>query len=100
MCELQQRGTSSRSWVAGRYSNNEPSVQAFDLMVANRYAGDPIVGRPTVRDHYGESPNQPSDNGHGNGANGHEHLPESEVAHLKRDRKGARQEHHKAAAKG
>ena len=44
MCELQQRGTASRSWVAGRYSNNEPSVQAFDLMVADRYAGDPIVG--------------------------------------------------------
>ena len=67
VCELQQRGTRSRSWVAGRYSNNEPSVQAFDLMVADRYAGDPIVGRPTVRDHYGESPKPP--------ANGHEHRP-------------------------
>ena len=92
VCELQQRGTSSRSWVAGRYSNNEPSVQAFDLMVANRYDGDPIVGRPTVRDHYGESPNTP--------ANGHEHLPEDEVAHLKRDRTGARQEHHRTTVGG
>ena len=33
VCELQQRGTRSRSWVAGRYSNSEPSVHAFDLMV-------------------------------------------------------------------
>ena len=33
VCELQQRGTRSRSWVAGRYSNQEPSVHAFDLMV-------------------------------------------------------------------
>ena len=56
VCELQQRGTRSRSWVAGRYSNNEPSVQAFDLMVAARYAGDPIVGRPTVRERYDAPP--------------------------------------------
>jgi phenylpropionate dioxygenase-like ring-hydroxylating dioxygenase large terminal subunit len=97
VCELQQKGSASRSWVAGRYSNNEPSVQAFDLMVANRYAGDPIVGRPTVREHYGESPNTPANNGHGTD-NGHEHLPESEVAHVQRDRKGARQEHHRTTA--
>lgn len=59
VCELQQRGTGSRSWVAGRYSNNEPSVQAFDLMVAARYNGDPIVGRPTVRDRYDVPPPKP-----------------------------------------
>ncbi len=60
VCELQQRGTRSRSWTAGRYSNNEPSVQAFDLMVAARYAGDPITGRPTVRDRYDVPPSKPS----------------------------------------
>ncbi len=40
--ELQQVGTRSRSWTAGRYSNQEASVHAFDLMVADRYAGDGI----------------------------------------------------------
>ena len=30
--ELQQQGTRSRSWEAGRYSNQEASVHAFDLM--------------------------------------------------------------------
>jgi len=59
VCELQQRGTRSRSFVAGRYSNNEPSVQAFDLMVAARYAGEPITGRPTVRDRYDTPPPKP-----------------------------------------
>jgi len=44
--ELQQRGTGSRSWTAGRYSNQEASVQAFTLMCADRYAGD---GRRTRR---------------------------------------------------
>ena len=29
VCELQQRGTRSSSWVAGRYSDQEASVQAF-----------------------------------------------------------------------
>ena len=48
VCELQQRGTASRSWVAGRYSDIEPSVQAFDLMVADRYAGDGVV-EPAAR---------------------------------------------------
>jgi Rieske 2Fe-2S family protein len=60
VCELQQRGTRSRSWAAGRYSNNEPSVQAFDLMVAARYAGDPVTGRPTVRDRYDVPPPKPA----------------------------------------
>lgn len=40
--ELQQRGMASRSWVAGRYSNQEASVHAFDLMVVDRYAGDGV----------------------------------------------------------
>ncbi len=44
--ELQQQGTRSRSWTAGRYSNQEASVHAFDLMVADRYAMD---GTRTVR---------------------------------------------------
>lgn len=38
--ELQQQGTRSRSWTAGRYSNQEAAVHAFDLMVADRYAND------------------------------------------------------------
>jgi len=45
--ELQQRGTRSRSWVAGRYSNQEAAVHAFDLMVADRYAQD---GQRTQRE--------------------------------------------------
>lgn len=45
--ELQQRGTGSRSFVAGRYSNQEASVHAFDIMVADRYADD---GRRTARE--------------------------------------------------
>ena len=40
--ELQQQGTRSRSWTAGRYSNQEASVHAFDLMVADRYAMDGV----------------------------------------------------------
>ncbi len=54
VCELQQRGTASRSWTAGRYSNQEPSVHAFDLMVADRYAADAVVSRRTVRERYDE----------------------------------------------
>ena len=44
--EAQQQGTRSRSWVAGRYSNQEASVHAFDIMVADRYVND---GSRTVR---------------------------------------------------
>jgi Rieske 2Fe-2S family protein len=40
VCEMQQAGTASRSFIAGRYSNQEASVHAFDLMVADRYAMD------------------------------------------------------------
>ena len=46
MVELQQQGTRSRSWTAGRYSNQEASVHAFDIMVADRYAND---GSRTIR---------------------------------------------------
>jgi len=40
--ELQQRGTGSRSWVAGRFSNQEAAVHAFDLMCVDRYALDGV----------------------------------------------------------
>jgi Rieske 2Fe-2S family protein len=52
VCELQQRGTRSSSWVAGRYSNQEASVHAFDQMVADRYAGAPFVTKRIVRERY------------------------------------------------
>ena len=52
VCELQQRGTRSRSWTAGRYSNQEPSVHAFDLMAVDRYACDGVSSRRTVRERY------------------------------------------------
>jgi hypothetical protein len=38
-------------------------VQAFDLMVAARYNGDPIVGRPTVRERYDVPPPKPGNDG-------------------------------------
>ena len=59
MCELQQRGTASRSWVAGRYSNQEASVQAFDLMVADRYAEDGVASQRAVRERYNTPPPKP-----------------------------------------
>ena len=52
VCELQQRGTRSSSWVAGRYSNAEASVHAFDQMVADRYVGESTWTRRIVREHY------------------------------------------------
>jgi hypothetical protein len=61
VCELQQRGTKSSSWVAGRYSDQEASVHAFDRMVADRYAGDPISATRTVRDRYDVPPPKPGD---------------------------------------
>lgn len=69
VCELQQRGTASSSWVAGRYSNQEPSVQAFDRMVADRYAGETISAARTVRERYDTPPPKPGENG-ANGSNG------------------------------
>ena len=47
VCELQQQGTRSRAYTPGRYSNQEDSVHAFDLLCADRYAGD---GVRTARD--------------------------------------------------
>jgi Rieske 2Fe-2S family protein len=52
VCELQQRGTRSSSWVAGRYSNQEASVHAFDQMVADRYTGEDGWTKRIVREHY------------------------------------------------
>ena len=45
VCQLQQAGTRSRAYTAGRYSGIEGSVHGFDLMVADRYANDGIVSR-------------------------------------------------------
>jgi Rieske 2Fe-2S family protein len=50
VCELQQRGTRSRSRVAGRDSNQEDSVHAFDKMVADRYAGESFASARAARD--------------------------------------------------
>jgi Rieske 2Fe-2S family protein len=61
VCELQQRGTKSRSWVSGRYSNQEASVHAFDQMVADRYAGESFSSARTVRERYDVPP--PKDSG-------------------------------------
>jgi hypothetical protein len=47
--------------VAGRYSNQEASVHAFDRMVADRYAGDPISAARTVRERYDVPPPKPAD---------------------------------------
>lgn len=71
VCELQQRGTASSSWVAGRFSNQEPSVHAFDMMVADRYAGDPISAARTVRERYDVPPPKATDGvGRTNGSGG------------------------------
>jgi Rieske 2Fe-2S family protein len=49
-CELQQLGTASGAFRAGRFANNEASVHAFDLMCADRYTGDAFVSGRTLRD--------------------------------------------------
>ena len=56
VCELQQRGTRSSSWVAGRYSNAEASVHAFDQMVADRYVGERAWSKRIVRERYDVPP--------------------------------------------
>jgi Rieske 2Fe-2S family protein len=43
VCELQQQGTRSRAYTAGRYSGIEAGVHTFDLMVADRYASDGVT---------------------------------------------------------
>jgi len=91
VCELQQRGTKSRSWVAGRYSNNEASVQAFDLMVADRYASDGQESHRTVRERYDTPPPkvEPGHHHTGNGANGNG-ANGDETHHTEKDRHTAR----------
>jgi Rieske 2Fe-2S family protein len=37
VCELTQRGVSSRAYTPGRYTEQEDDVHAFDVMVADRY---------------------------------------------------------------
>jgi Rieske 2Fe-2S family protein len=56
VCELQQRGTKSRSWVAGRYSELEDSVHFFDRMVADRYAGESFASAKATREREGVLP--------------------------------------------
>jgi glycine betaine catabolism A len=74
-CELQQRGTASRSWVSGRYSGLEESVHAFDLMVADRYAGDGVVSQRTLLQR-GETPPK-------NGLDGNGHVDARMTARAK-----------------
>jgi Rieske 2Fe-2S family protein len=69
VCELQQRGTRSSSWVAGRYSNAEASVHAFDQMVADRYVGASSWSKRIVREHY-DQPVPKTDRGITIGGNG------------------------------
>ena len=40
VCEMQQEGTRSRAYTAGRYTAMEGGVHAFDIHVADRYADD------------------------------------------------------------
>ena len=57
VCERQQKGTASVHYTAGRYSLMEDMVHAFDLMVADRYAGDGVVTRFGPRhDKWSEGP--------------------------------------------
>jgi len=73
VCELQQQGTRSSTWVAGRYSNQEEPVHKFDKMVADRYAGDPFQTARVLRQR-GEAPAPTVDRAPTNGAgptNGH-----------------------------
>ena len=49
VCELQQEGTSSVAYTPGRYSLMEDMVHAFDVMVADGYAGDGLVTRSLPR---------------------------------------------------
>jgi Rieske 2Fe-2S family protein len=49
VCELQQRGTASRGYTPGRYSDQEDAVHAFDLMCVDRYAMDGVTSRRDSR---------------------------------------------------
>jgi Rieske 2Fe-2S family protein len=57
VCEAQQRGTASRGYEPGRYTMMEDMVHAFDLMVADRYAGDGVTTRFAPRhDKWADAP--------------------------------------------
>ena len=56
VCELQQIGTASAGFRAGRFANNEPSVHAFDLMCVDRYEGDTFTSQREVRERYDMPP--------------------------------------------
>jgi Rieske 2Fe-2S family protein len=43
VCEMQQTGTRSRAYTAGRFTGMEGGVHAFDLHVADRYAADGML---------------------------------------------------------
>ncbi len=43
VCELQQIGTASRAYTAGRFTGMEGGVHAFDMHVADRYANDGVL---------------------------------------------------------
>jgi phenylpropionate dioxygenase-like ring-hydroxylating dioxygenase large terminal subunit len=70
VCELQQRGTRSSSWVAGRYSNQEFPVHNFDRMVVDRYVGDPFWSTQLGREREGQ-PVPTADGALTNGTNGY-----------------------------
>ncbi|HEX5828811.1 MAG TPA: aromatic ring-hydroxylating dioxygenase subunit alpha, partial [Candidatus Limnocylindrales bacterium] len=86
VCELQQRGSASRSWTAGRYAVNEASVHAFDVMVADRYAGDGVATHRTVRERY-DVPPPKVDPGHHHEGNG---VGDDPSHHVTKDRHTAR----------
>jgi Rieske 2Fe-2S family protein len=77
VCELQQRGTRSSSWVAGRYSNQEAPVHNFDMMVADRYAGEPFRTTRVLRERGEAVParNNVGIDGDGAASNGHDAAP-------------------------
>jgi Rieske 2Fe-2S family protein len=85
VCELQQRGTRSSSWVAGRYSNQEPSVHAFDQMVVDRYVGATAWTKRIVRERY-DQPTPRTNRGISDGAG----TPAGDAAAPDRERAGAR----------
>ncbi len=43
VCEMQQTGTASRAYTAGRFTAMEGGVYAFDRHVADRYANDGVI---------------------------------------------------------
>jgi len=43
VCELQQAGTKSRAYTAGRFTGMEAGVHDFDIHVADRYANDGVL---------------------------------------------------------